>query len=565
MRRVLVPILLAGLNCYAQIQAAGAPPNSPPKGQASTANAKAEISGQVLDAATGQPLKKTWVTARVLEKGGRSGSTAVTDAEGHFLLKDLDAGRYILMAQRNGYVPQTYGQKNAGEQGTTLSLNSGQTLTDIIFRLMQGGVISGRIVDEDSEPLSRVQVQVLQFRYMQGRRRLVPMGSATSDDRGEYRIFGVRPGQVYVRATLRGLGMYAGRGDVVDSSAPSETTSYPPVFYPNVTDASQALPLTVRGGDELHADLSLSPQRSYSVSGRLVGGAQGAPEGGVWLMLAKRGQNEFAFGPGLNTGVREDNTFTFKHVLPGSYNLIAQRQDENPSASAVIEVDVREGDVQGVSVSLLPNVDVSGHVTFEHGVPTTKATSIQIKLSPEDTQDLMRGAYAHVNDDGSFTLHAAPDERYKIAAYGGPPEMYLKSATAGRDDVLEKGFSPATNRSLDLVFAPGAKLSGVIFGTDDKAEPGVTVLLAPEQRLNGVSVSNRFLAVTTDQNGRYQIQGLRPGSYWVYAFEHIEPGAYDNEEWLKGFAEQARTVRLSETGQETLDLKPIPAGAETQP
>jgi len=143
--------------------------------------------------------------------------------------------------------------------------------------------------------------------------------------------------------------------------------------------------------------------------------------------------------------------------------------------------------------------------------------------------------------------------------------MYLKSATAGRDDVLEKGFSPATNRSLDLVFAPGAKLSGVISGTDDKAEPGVTVVLAPQQRLNGVSVSNRFLAVTTDQNGRYQIQGLRPGSYWVYAFEHIEPGAYDNEEWLKGFAEQARTVRLSETGQETLDLKPIPAGAETQP
>jgi len=65
-------------------------------------------------------LKKTWVTARTQERGGRNGSTTVTDAQGHFVLKDLDAGRYILVAQRNGYVNQTYGQKNAGEQGTTI-------------------------------------------------------------------------------------------------------------------------------------------------------------------------------------------------------------------------------------------------------------------------------------------------------------------------------------------------------------------------------------------------------------------------------------------------------------
>ncbi|PYX99208.1 MAG: hypothetical protein DMG64_16050 [Acidobacteria bacterium] len=110
------------------------------------------------------------------------------------------------------------------------------------------------------------------------------------------------------------------------------------------------------------------------------------------------------------------------------------------------------------------------------------------------------------------------------------------------------------------MFAPGGN-SGVISGANDKPDPGMTVVLAPEQRLNGLS--NRFLAVTTDQNGRYQAQGLRPGSYRIYAFEHIEPGNYDNEEWLKGFAEQARTVKISESSQETLDLKSIPGGAET--
>jgi len=562
MYRVLVLIFLAVVTSVAQVQSSGAAANSTANSQV-TGAAKGEISGLVLDAVTGQPLKKAWVTARVLEKGGRSGSTTVTDAQGHFVLRDLDAGRYSLVAQRNGYVNQTYGQKNAGEQGTTISLSQGQKLSEISFRLIQGGVISGRIVDEDSEPLSRVQVQALQFRFIQGRRRLQPLGNALSDDRGEYRIFGIRPGQVYIRATLRGFGMYVGPGESVDSSAPSETTSYPPVFYPNVTDASQASTLTVRGGDELRADFSMSPQRSYSVSGRVVGGVHGTSGRGAWLMLTKRGEAEFAIGPGVNTSVREDNTFTFKQVLPGSYNIIAEQQDDKSSASARIEVDVREGDVQGLVVALLPQVDVSGRVTFDGGGSlAAKPTAVHISLSPEDAQDFMRSAYAQAKDDGSFTLQAAADERYKIMAFGGPPEMYLKSATAAREDVLEKGFSPATSRNLDLVFATGAKVSGVISNGDDKPDAGVTVVLVPEQRLNGLG--DRFRTVTTDQNGRYQVQGLRPGSYRIYAFERIEPGAYEDEEWLKAFADQAHSLRLSESAQETLDLKSIPAAAEIQ-
>jgi protocatechuate 3,4-dioxygenase beta subunit len=552
-KSVLVTLLLAA-GCFAQVQ-----PPAVSNASGTKVDAKAEISGQVVDSGTGQPLKKAWVTARQAERGGRSGSTAVTDAEGRFLLKDLDPGRYVLSAQRNGYVNQSYGQKNAGEQGSNLTLNPGQHLADIVFRLIQGGVITGRVVDEDSEPLSRAQVQALQFRYFQGHRRLMPMGSAMTDDRGEYRIFGVRPGQVYVRAILRGFG-YVGQGESVDPSAPSESTSYPPVFYPNVQDATQASALTVRGGDELHVDFSMIPERSYAISGRVLGGLQGTSGRGTWLMLMKRGEGDFAFGPGMNTSVRADGTFTFRQVLPGSYYLLAQQQEEDRgSASAKVEVDVRESDIQGVMVSLAAKVDITGRVTFDNN-SSSKPSSVHISLSPEDTQDFMRGAYAQTRDDGTFTLQAAPDERYKISVYGAPPEMYLKSAVAGRDDVLEKGFNPASSRTLDLVFAPGAKVAGTINGADEKGEPGVTVIVAPESKLAGLADPIR--TGTTDQNGKFQFQGLRPGAYRVYAFEHIEPGAYENEEWLKGFADQSHGLRVSEGGQETLELKPIAGGAD---
>src|SRR5579859_1665818 len=381
MFRLIASFLILASSCLAQVGGgAGSGSGGAPFRSAAPAadpNApKAQISGQVLDSGNGQPLKKAWITARSLDRNGRGGSTVATDAEGDFLLKDLDAGRYMLSAQRNGYVNQTYGQKNVNDQGTTISLNAGQKLGDLLFRLIQGGVITGRVVDEDSEPMPRVQVQALQFRYFQGRRRLVPMGDGSTDDRGEYRIFGVRPGQIYVRATARGFGAFFAQGESVDTSASSESASYPAIFYPNVEDASQASGLTVRGGDELHADFAMSPQHSYSITGRVMGGVQGTTGRGTFVMLSKRGDADFSFGPGMNTVVRDDNTFTFKQVLPGSYNLIAQQQDNQSGASAKVEVDVRDADVQGLVLALSPKVDVTGRVTFD-GNSTAKLSSVR--------------------------------------------------------------------------------------------------------------------------------------------------------------------------------------------
>ena len=546
----VLPVLIA-----AYISTGQNPPtlaNNPPKAD----TPKAEISGQVLDSATGQPLKKAWISARQVDRSPHA-STAVTDHDGHFLVKDIEPGRYTLSVQRNGYVTQTYGQKSPGEQGMTIALSPGQKLTDIVVRLIQGGVISGRVVDEDSEPIVHVQVMALQFRYFQGRRRLMPLGGAMSDDRGEYRIFGVRPGQVYVRATLRGdFAMNAGAGEVVDAAAPTESSSYPPVFYPNVQDASQASALTIRGGDELHADFSMTPQHSYSVSGRVVGGVQGTSGRGAWLMLMKRSEGEFTFGPDINTMAGEDNTFTFKQVLPGAYYLIAQQQADSSSATARVEVDVRDSNVEGLAVSLSPKVEVTGRVVFENNA-NAKPTSVHISLQPEDAQDFMRGGYAQPKDDGSFTLQVPPDERYKISIFGAPPEMYLRSVAAGREDVLEKGFSASSSHTLDLTFSGGGRLLGTITASDGTGEAGVSVVLVPDRKLAGLADACR--TATTDQNGKYQIQGLRPGAYHAYAFEHIEPGACEDEEWLKRFADQAHSLHISETGQETLDLKPIAA------
>ena len=74
-------------------------------------------------------------------------------ASGKFAMKDIEAGKYRLNVNRNGYVSTSYGARAPGRPGTTLALVRGQNLKDIVFRLSPHAVITGRILDEDGEPL----------------------------------------------------------------------------------------------------------------------------------------------------------------------------------------------------------------------------------------------------------------------------------------------------------------------------------------------------------------------------------------------------------------------------
>jgi hypothetical protein len=120
----------------------------------------ATIEGRVLKAGTDEPLRKAWLTLYRVE-GERRPHSASTDASGRFILKDVEPGRYQLWAQRNGYARQAYGQRGSERSGTTLTLGPGQTLSDIVFRLVPGAVISGRVFDEDGEPVAGAMVHAM--------------------------------------------------------------------------------------------------------------------------------------------------------------------------------------------------------------------------------------------------------------------------------------------------------------------------------------------------------------------------------------------------------------------
>jgi hypothetical protein len=110
---------------------------------------RAAIEGQVLNGVTGEPLKKAVLTLQIIGIRGQPMVT-VTDASGQFAIQNIDPGRYLLSAERNGFVRQSYGSRSPNRPGTTLTIERGQRVADIVIKLMPQGVITGRILDEDN-------------------------------------------------------------------------------------------------------------------------------------------------------------------------------------------------------------------------------------------------------------------------------------------------------------------------------------------------------------------------------------------------------------------------------
>src|SRR5919197_3501676 len=205
MRRISVLLAVLSLtvtSALAQQQQGGRRQRPPRDAVQAQPQGTAVIAGRVVTADTGRPVKHARV---MVSAGGRQSRATTTDEQGRFRITDLMGGSYTISASRTGFVDAVYGQRRPLQPGTPVTLADGQELATIDLRLVRGGVITGRVLDEDGEPLARALVTVQRYQYIRGERRLSPAGGDQSDDRGQYRVFGLPPGEYYVSATESGL------------------------------------------------------------------------------------------------------------------------------------------------------------------------------------------------------------------------------------------------------------------------------------------------------------------------------------------------------------------------
>ena len=122
-----------------------------------------------------------------------------TNASGQFSFRELEPGTYLLRASAEGYAQQEYNPRPGPVTGMSaqVNLSAGQSVTNVAFRLVPGGTVSGRVTGPNGEPLVNIEVSLLRSAYdVDGRKTLQQRGVAQTNDRGEYRIFWIAPGAV---------------------------------------------------------------------------------------------------------------------------------------------------------------------------------------------------------------------------------------------------------------------------------------------------------------------------------------------------------------------------------
>ncbi len=523
------------------------------------------VEGSVFNAATGEPVKKAAVVMTRTDLAPnrnapqQSYSTA-TDAAGRFAMKDIEPGKYRMTVTRNGFVTMAYGARGPTRPGTTLTLDRAQKLKDVNFRLTPHGVIAGRILDEDGEPLPFVSVQLVQFQYRQGRQQVnMTAGSATTNDLGDYRIFGVAPGKYYLGATVRPTGAFGRLVDLrSDSGQPEE--DYVPTYYPGTTNTANAAPIEVGSGALVSGiNFTLSKTATVHIRGSIANIPAGARRP-IQIMLGPRNSPLFA-GPRPNIADAQGK-FDLRNVAPGQYVLTASANDGTRNYSASMPVDVGSSNLENVNIAFNSGVDIAGRIRIE-GDTQQNLLNVNVTLQPRETGGLnFGGAGARVKDDLSFQLQNVATEIFAMTLFGLPDGFYVKSIKSGETDILTAGLDVTRGapQPLEVLVSPLAGLiSGVVQNaTTGQPAPGATVVLVPQVK---EPLLSNYKTVTTDQNGSYTLKSLTPGEYKAFAWEDLEPGAYMDPDFMKPLESKGEPVTIRESDQKTLSLTMIPADA----
>jgi len=504
------------------------------------------VAGLVVRQGDGTPLRGAAVTLVV--SGRRSEPLAArTDATGRFAFRNVQPGSYRLIVDRTGYARQEFGQRALGRRGVALNLSPGQRMTDLLFRMTPAGVITGRVFDEQGEPVVGVMVNVLRRVYREGRLAFEGGESDRSDDRGEYRIFNLMPGKYVVSATpmggMSGFGVRRREGNDASEEA------YVPTFYPSVTDPETAVPVEISPGQELTGiDFTLVPQRTVRVSGRVL--AAGGGRGSTQVALLPRSPRGPFRGRAREDSVEADGTFELSGVAPGAYILAAMRHEENMTYSAREAVDVGNSNVEGLTLSLAPNGTVSGKVVVEGG--TLPESRVFVNLRPDDV--LSRGGNARAQADGTFQVRNVSAGEYHVTVGGAPEDYYLKSVRRGNEVFANRSVPLAQDTAgLEVVLSPsGARVEGQVLTDENLPASGVMVVLVPVRELRHFRAAYR--TGTTDVTGQFVLRGIPPGDYTAYAWDSDEGDVWMDPEFLALYEGKGQRVSLVAGGGQAVQL-----------
>lgn len=482
---------------------------------------------------SGQPIPNAAIHVRKVGARGDVSRSIGTDQDGRFRADDLASGAYSVGAYAPGYVP---GLESVERE----YYHPGDTVT---LRLVKGGVITGTVTTLEGEPVVAARVLAVRVRDGEGRpirgtAVFATSNSGPTDDRGVYRIFGLRSGSYLIQVGGGGPSYFSSFAYDGDAAT----------YHPSTT-RDAAVEVVVRAGDEVGGiDVRYRDDRAHIVSGTLSGslGSGTAPRG-VSVLLAR-----------VSSGTIEGNTyislrgvergFALYGVADGEYDLVARMDSEADSntAAASRRVTVKGTDITGIDLALTPMGTIAGRVVLESLPEADRKGDCKDKriVAADDVvmiarRDEKTGAKEQLppgilaptdatpDGKGEFKIFSLIAGRYRIETVLPTEDWFVRSITAPgsaaskqQSDVMSAGFTMSSGQHavhLTVTIAEGASgLRGKVVAASEGASlpPRLRVHLVPAEADSSDAVL-RYAEVAVDNSGLFSITNLAPGRYFL--------------------------------------------------
>ncbi len=518
------------------------------------------ISGIVVEASSGDPVRKAVVTV-TWQGTPRSWATARTDSSGRFTFEGLPSGKYNLTANKPGLGTASYGSNSVRELPDFITLADGETCADLKLRILRSGSISGHVVDADGDPVPAVFVILLRAGRNLGERTLINYRGDSTNDRGEYKITEVDPGEYYVHAEpTNQRNRQAPNADIIVSQ-----------YYNGARNSNDAAALYLRGGEVLSGiDFHLLAEHPAKITGRVTGVPPLDPpmeppgqlpprivNGGGGRMI-HNGQDpmvEISPADGYqmwSSGVGAqgpDYHFELPESPPGRYRVQARMNVRDKTYYATQMVDAGEG-ITDILLNMYPAVEVKGHLKIEGPAARPPQTYTVVLAGPPPRRE---SSSSPVAKDGTFTIKQVPPGEWILNINPASPGLFEKSVLLGDKDFLFKRVEipPGLDAPLNIVLSIN---TATVEGEVDSKRAGI--LLTPVGMWH--TMSRFYYSAITDATGKFKLTGIAPGKYKIFALEKIATNNYRNPESADLLDQLGEEIEIAEGAKIQSHPKLIP-------
>ena len=478
------------------------------------------VSGAVSNFITGEPIRRALVQI--------GPSSAFTGADGRFQLEGLPEGSYSAIVQRPGFFDP--GQAGLGTPPGMITV--GPNTPSIALKLIPESVIQGRVLSKTGEPVENAQIQVIGEQIFSGRKILQNMAGISTDDAGEFRAEGLRPGKYYVEVQQHPVYGWNFMSRQV----------YPEQFYPNAPDLASAQALQLKPGENAEADFTLSAQMAARVSGVLAPAARG----GIFVTLQDASGNETQANVMFNP---RTGHWMLPFVPPGSWTIIFRAQDQPGDAYyAEQRVEVHNSDIEDLRVVLQAVPPIPVHVV---NLPEGNAPGIQLRLIPQNGPRLNSQEYMAAPQNGN------PEA---LAFQSVAPGIYRVAVQSNGQGCIDSVSSGSLDLMRDpLVVALGSAAPAIqVALRNDCASLDVTVqaqnsLVQQPLLLVAESPALDPKMAFVPGGSHTGFSALTPGTYRLYAVANVNNLEYTNPEAMRDLASQEITLAPNQQGSVTVN------------